>query len=69
MIKGTVKWFKNEKGYGFITREDGKGDVFVHHSAINSNGFRTLEQGQVVTFECVPSDKGEKAINVTVITQ
>ena len=65
MLTGTVKWFKNEKGYGFITREDGQGDVFVHHSAIQSNGFRTLEQGQRVTFEVVKGDKGEKAINVS----
>ncbi len=61
---GTVKWFNAEKGYGFITREDGEGDVFVHFSAILGDGFRTLEEGQKVTFEVVDGDKGPQAQNV-----
>ena len=61
--KGTVKWFNNEKGYGFITRENGP-DVFVHHTAINMNGFRTLQEGQMVQFEIIEDAKGPKAQNV-----
>lgn len=67
MIEGTVKWFNAEKGYGFIEREDGQGDVFVHFSAINAEGYRTLEEGQRVTFEVVADAKGPRAENVTVI--
>jgi len=63
-LLGTVKWFNAEKGYGFITREDGEGDVFVHFSAILGDGFRTLEEGQKVTFEVVDGDKGPQAQNV-----
>jgi len=62
-----VKWFSAEKGYGFIERADGQGDVFVHFSAINGEGFRTLEQGQRVTFEVTQGQKGPQAANVTVI--
>ena len=64
MEKGIVKWFNEQKGYGFIEREDG-GDVFVHHSAINSPGFKTLEQGDRVTFDIEQGDRGSKATNVT----
>jgi CspA family cold shock protein len=62
-ITGTVKWFNAGKGYGFIARDGGE-DVFVHHSAIQSEGYRTLEEGQRVEFEVEPGDKGPKAINV-----
>ncbi|MBF8984198.1 cold-shock protein [Lutibacter sp. B2] len=64
MEKGTVKWFNGEKGYGFISRENGE-DVFVHFSAINSDGYKTLEEGQAVQFEVVDGDKGPQAANVT----
>ncbi|RUM58507.1 MAG: cold-shock protein [Persephonella sp.] len=63
-LTGTVKWFNSKKGYGFITRDDGKGDVFVHFTAIKEDGFKTLEEGQKVEFEIVREDKGEKAQNV-----
>lgn len=64
MEKGTVKWFNAEKGYGFISRENGD-DVFVHFSAITMEGFKTLEEGQVVEFEIVQGDKGPQATNVS----
>ena len=63
MEHGTVKWFNAEKGYGFITREDGS-DVFVHFSAIQTDGFKTLEEGQKVTFDEESSDRGPQAANV-----
>ncbi len=63
MNKGTVKWFNAEKGFGFIEMEDGE-DVFVHFSAIQSDGFKTLEEGHPVTFEIEQSDRGPQAINV-----
>ncbi|MCU1452263.1 MAG: cold-shock protein CspB [Acidimicrobiales bacterium] len=63
MPVGTVKWFSAEKGFGFIAREGGD-DVFVHHSAISMDGFRTLEEGQAVEFELTTTDKGEQAQNV-----
>ena len=63
-LLGTVKWFSAEKGYGFITRDDGAGDVFVHFSAIQSEGFKTLEEVQQVEFEVVDGDKGPQAQNV-----
>jgi len=66
MINGTVKWFNNQKGYGFIEREDGP-DVFVHHSAIKTDGFKSLNDGDRVTFEIVQGQKGPAAQNVTVI--
>ena len=61
--KGTVKWFNNEKGYGFITRENGP-DVFVHHTAIVAEGFRSLNEGDTVSFEVVEGQKGLQARNV-----
>ncbi|MBO8142433.1 MAG: cold-shock protein [Firmicutes bacterium] len=67
MQEGTVKWFNAEKGYGFIQPDNGDGDVFVHYTAINAEGFRTLEEGQRVTFEVVQGQKGPQAGNVTVI--
>lgn len=67
MNKGTVKWFDNQKGYGFITMEDGT-DVFVHWTGIiNMDGFKHLEEGQTVEFEITDGEKGKQAINVTVI--
>ena len=63
MAEGTVKWFSNEKGYGFIEREEGD-DVFVHHSAVQMDGYRSLTEGQRVSFEVVQGDKGLQASNV-----
>ncbi len=63
-ITGTVKWFSQEKGYGFITRDDGEGDCFVHHSAILSEGFRSLDEGDRVEFEVGEGRKGPAAQNV-----
>ncbi|GAA0597574.1 cold-shock protein CspD [Virgibacillus siamensis] len=64
MMTGKVKWFNAEKGFGFIEREDGD-DVFVHFSAINAEGFKTLEEGQDVEFEIVEGNRGPQAANVT----
>jgi len=64
MVKGTVKWFNNSKGYGFISREEGD-DVFVHYNAIQTDGFKTLEEGDKVEFEIEQSPKGLQATNVT----
>jgi cold shock protein len=66
-IQGKVKWFNNAKGYGFIER-DGGADVFVHFSAVQGNGFRTLEEGQAVEFEIVDGPKGQQAGNVTKVS-
>ncbi len=63
MAQGTVKWFSNEKGYGFIEREEGE-DVFVHHTAIAMDGYRTLTEGQRVEFDVVQGTKGLQAANV-----
>ena len=63
MVKGKVKWFSNQKGYGFITPEDGK-DVFVHHTAIQGEGYKSLEEGQEVEFEIKQGPKGEQAAHV-----
>ncbi|MDF7637531.1 cold-shock protein [Leuconostocaceae bacterium ESL0958] len=63
MEKGTVKWFNSEKGYGFITRENGE-DVFAHFSAIQGDGFKTLEDGQAVSFDVESSDRGLQAVNI-----
>ncbi|MDZ7841254.1 MAG: cold-shock protein [Gammaproteobacteria bacterium] len=64
MITGTVKWFNDSKGFGFISPEDGSKDVFVHHSAIQASGFRTLAEGQKVQFEVTQGQKGPAAENV-----
>ncbi len=66
MVKGTVKWFNTQKGYGFITKEDGE-DVFVHYSAIKSEGFKNLEEGQKVEFEVQDGSKGPQAAEVSVV--
>ena len=63
MNKGTVKWFNNQKGFGFISDEQGN-DVFVHYSGIHSNGFKSLEEGQEVEFEVIEGQKGPQAVNV-----
>ena len=65
MNTGKVKWFNAEKGYGFITTDEGK-DVFVHYSSIQAEGFRSLEEGQTVTFDVVEGDRGQQAANVKV---
>jgi CspA family cold shock protein len=64
---GVVKWFNGEKGYGFIARDNGEKDVFVHFTAINAEGFRTLREGQRVEFEVVQGQKGPQAQNVEII--
>ena len=63
MNKGTVKWFNNQKGFGFISDEQGN-DVFVHYSGIQSNGFKSLEEGQEVEFEVIEGQKGPQAVTV-----
>jgi cold shock protein len=63
MVKGSVKWFSDQKGYGFITPENGK-DVFVHHSSIQGEGYKSLAEGQQVEFEIEQGPKGEQATNV-----
>lgn len=63
-IQGTVKWFNGEKGFGFITREDGEKDCFVHHSAISGEGFKNLTEGERVEFDVVQGQKGPAAENV-----
>ena len=64
MAKGTVKWFSDQKGYGFITPENGSKDLFVHHSSIQGEGFKSLQEGQSVEFEQTEGQKGPQASNV-----
>ena len=64
MAKGKVKWFNNQKGYGFVVPEGGSNDVFVHYSVIQGDGFKTLKEGDDVQFEVVSGEKGEQAKNV-----
>ena len=64
MVKGTVKWFNDKKGYGFITPEDGSEDCFVHFSAVKGEGFRTLQEGDKVEFEITQGEKGRQASDV-----
>jgi CspA family cold shock protein len=63
MVKGTVKWFNESKGFGFITKDDG-GDVFAHYSSIQGDGFKTLSEGDMVSFDVVDGEKGPKAANI-----
>ena len=65
MVNGTVKWFNAEKGFGFISKDDGE-DIFAHYSQINTDGYKTLEEGQKVTFEVVKGPKGYQAENITI---
>jgi CspA family cold shock protein len=67
MATGTVKWFSDEKGFGFITPDEGSKDLFVHHSSIQSDGYRSLAEGAKVEYESEQGDKGPKAINVRTI--
>lgn len=64
MARGTVKWFNNQKGYGFINNEEGA-DIFVHYTGINMEGFKTVKEGDEVEFDVIEGDKGTQAINVT----
>ena len=66
-MKGTVKWFNDQKGFGFITPEDGSKDLFVHHSSIQAEGFKTLAENQAVEFDVEESDKGPRAANVKAV--
>jgi len=63
-MDGTVKWFNDQKGFGFLVPSDGSKDIFVHHTAIKAQGFRSLKEGQRVSFDTVETDKGVKAVNV-----
>ncbi len=67
MARGTVKWFSDQKGYGFITPEDGSKDVFVHHSEIQGDGFKSLQEGQMVDFEVTSGQKGPQASHVVTV--
>ena len=64
MNKGTVKWFNNQKGYGFISDEEGN-DVFVHYTGLNMEGFKSLDEGQAVEYDVIQGQKGPQAVNVT----
>jgi CspA family cold shock protein len=66
-VTGKVKWFNSKKGFGFIVPDDGGNDLFVHFTAIQSNGYKTLQEGQKVEFEIMQTNKGDKAVNVKVI--
>ncbi|MGD0199084.1 MAG: cold shock domain-containing protein [Solirubrobacteraceae bacterium] len=65
MPTGSVKWFSDDKGFGFITPDDGSKDLFVHHSAINGDGYRSLAEGTKVSYDSESGDRGPKAVNVT----
>ena len=65
MEQGTVKWFDNTKGYGFVSRENGGKDVFVHHTAIEGTGYKSLDEGQRVQFDVTQGPKGDQAVNVS----
>ena len=67
MATGTVKWFNDSKGYGFITPDEGSKDLFVHHSGISGDGFKSLTEGARVTYDAEQGDKGPKAVNVAAI--
>ncbi len=67
MPTGTVKWFSDDKGFGFITPDDGDKDLFVHHTGINSEGYRSLQEGAKVSYDAEQGDKGPKAVNVTML--
>ena len=67
MPTGTVKWFSDDKGFGFITPDDGEKDLFVHHTGINGEGYRSLQEGTKVSYDAEQGDKGPKAVNVTMI--
>jgi len=66
-VTGTVKWFNDQKGFGFITREDGEKDCFVHYTAISGSGFKSLKEGERVEFDVVQGDKGPAAENVRIV--
>lgn len=66
-VTGKVKWFDDKKGFGFISRHDGKGDLFVHHSGLDMDGYRSLKPEQGVEFDVVEAERGPKAVNVRVI--
>jgi cold shock protein len=67
VLMGTVKWFDEKKGYGFVARDDGQGDLFVHHSEVDMKGFRVLKEGEDVEFEVGAGKRGPKAVNVRVV--
>ncbi len=68
-VTGTVKWFNDQKGFGFLTREDGEKDCFVHYSAIQGSGFKSLKEGERVEFDVVQGDKGPAAENVRMVEE